>query len=360
MSVRLRMVPVECACAVARRLLVSLLLAAGAPGAAPAQQPQPDGASPDLLAELKGYPHRILVETKREGNWELYRLDADGSRPANLTNTPDVDEVYPKASPDGARICFEADEGAGESRARNLYVMNADGGGRRKIADNAREPCWTADGKQVAFLKGEFEKYSLVDFATRGIFVYDLASGTTREHPNPRIKHLYTLNASADGKWYIAVVHGGMGFSHNIIALEAGGEGVFDLRLSGCRPDVSPDDRYIAWGHGDYKIGVATLDLQASPPAATRHWDVVTSKEPIETYHADWSPDAHYIAFSLGAKREKKDLHGLLPEFPGVEAPGWNICVADARATNRWVQITFDGQSNKEPDWQKSGPAGSP
>lgn len=324
-----------------------------------AQNQQPDGASPDLLKELKNCPHKILIETKRDGNWEIYRMNADGSDPVNLTRTPDVGDVYPKASPDGSLICFEVDEGKDEQRSRNVYVMNADGSGRKKIADNARDPCWSSDGKQIAFLPGEFPKYSLTDYATRGISIYDLATGQTREHPNKKIKHLYTLNWSADGKWFVAVIHGGMGFSHNIIALEANGDGAFDLHCGGCRPDVSFDQQLITWGNGDFKIGVADLDLSSSPPKTTNHRNAVVSKDPIETYHADWSPDARYIVFSRGAKLDEKNLHGMLPEFPGVEAPGWDICIADAHATNRWVQITFDGKSNKEPDWQYVKSAGT-
>ncbi len=30
-------------------------------------------------------------------------------------------------------------------------------------------------------------------------------------------------------------------------------------------------------------------------------------------------------------------------------AEGWNICVADLNGN--WVQITSDGNHNKEPDW---------
>lgn len=326
---------------------------------AAAPDAQPAGASPDLRTELQACPHRILIETHRDGNWELYRMRADGSEPANLTRTPAIDELYPKASPDGSTICFEADEGAGDGRSRNVYVMKADGSERRKIADNARDPCWSPDGRRIAFLKGEFPRHSLVDYATRGIFVHELASGTTREHPNAKIKHLYTLNAAPDLAWFVAVVHGGMGFSHNILAVQGDGDGLHDLHCGGCRPDITADGRRIAWGNGDFAIGVADLDLNAKPPAAANRRDAVTSAEPIEIYHADWSPDARYLAFSRGPKIDKKSLHGLLPEFPGVEAPGWNICVADARATNRWVQITFDGQSNKEPDWQNGVTAGN-
>jgi hypothetical protein len=35
----------------------------------------------------------------------------------------------------------------------------------------------------------------------------------------------------------------------------------------------------------------------------------------------------------------------------GAKAKGWDIGVADAEATGRWMQITFDGNCNKEPDW---------
>jgi len=319
---------------------------------------QPADASPDLLVELKNYPHKILFETKRDGNGEIYRINADGSNPVNLTQTPDVDELYPKASPDGSLFCCLADEGAGAKRARNLYVMNADGGARKKIADNASDPCWSADGKQIAFLKGEFERYGLMDFETRGIFIYNLASGQTRQHPNKKIKHLYCLNWSADGKWFVAVIHGGLGFGHNIVALEAAGNGIFDLHCYGCRPDVSFDDKLITWNNGDSCLGVADLDLRASPPKTANQRNAIESDGPAEAYHSDWSPGARYLAFSRGVKRETKNLHGQLAAFAGAEAPGWNICVADARATNRWVQLTFDGESNKEPDWQFGKAAG--
>jgi hypothetical protein len=35
----------------------------------------------------------------------------------------------------------------------------------------------------------------------------------------------------------------------------------------------------------------------------------------------------------------------------GADAEGWDLWVADAAATNRLLQITRDGKSNKEPDW---------
>src|ERR1700733_12101657 len=80
---------------------------------------KPAEGSGDLLAELKDYRHKIVYETNRDGNWELYLCTADGSDPVNLTRTPDVDELFPKPSSDGSKICFVADLGKGDARVRN-------------------------------------------------------------------------------------------------------------------------------------------------------------------------------------------------------------------------------------------------
>jgi Tol biopolymer transport system component len=51
-----------------------------------------------------------------------------------------VDELYPKPSPDGTKICFVTDEGQGDDKVRSVYYMNSDGTGRTKVAENGGEP----------------------------------------------------------------------------------------------------------------------------------------------------------------------------------------------------------------------------
>jgi Tol biopolymer transport system component len=307
--------------------------------------------SKELLAELKNYRHKIVYESNRSGNFDLYICNADGTDTKNLTNTKDIDELYPKPSPEGTKICFVADEGQGDAKVRNVYVMNIDGSGRTKIADNGREPCWSPDGSKIAYTKGEFEKFTYKDAATKGLFIYDLKTSKTREHVNKNLIHLYTLNWSPDGKWFVATVHGGLGYRHTILAIEADGDKVYDLKLEGCRPNISPDGKKVCWGHGDYCAGVADLDFSGETPKAINIVNVVESKDPVETYHITWSPDMKYITFTRGPKFMGKNLKGLLPEFPGVEAPGWNVCVADAKQKDRWVALTTDGKSCKQPSW---------
>jgi Tol biopolymer transport system component len=333
-----------------RGAIITAVVAALGFAPAAARSNEPEGSSA-LLAELARYRHKIVYESNREGNFELYLCNADGSGTINLTRTPDRDELYPKPSPDGTRICYVVDTGLGDARVRDIEYMNSDGTGRTRIAGNGREPCWSPDGTRIAYMKGEFEKFTYRDAATKGLFIYDLATGATREHPNHDLRHLYTLNYSADGRWFVATVHGGMGFAHTILAIEAAGDRIVDLKLKGCRPNISPDGTKVCWGHGDFCAGVADLDLTSDQPRATNQQDVVESEDPIETYHVTWSPDMKYLTFTRGPKFKGKSLKGLLPEFPGVEAPGWNVCVADAAARNRWVAITHDGKSCKQPSW---------
>jgi Tol biopolymer transport system component len=301
--------------------------------------------APQLRAELKlnEVPFKIVHETYREDNWELFMIDADGSNPVNLTRTSTIDEMYPHASPDGTKICFVADEGTGEDKVRNVYYMKIDGTGRVKVADNARQPCWSPDGKSIAYLKAEFDRYTIKDYATRELFIYDLATGNHRQHTNKDLHHLYNICWHPDGKWFFATVHGGMGYRHAQLALEANGTKVFDLSpwgVGGCRLDVNPDGNKLTWGRSDEELCVGNLDLTSGTPKVTDVRDVFMCPKGFELYHADWSPDGRYIAFSFGPAAE---------EIVGGRAKGWNICVGDL--TGKWVPVTTDGKDNKEPDW---------
>ncbi len=305
-----------------------------------------------LLGEMKAYPFRIISETYWDGNWELLRVDADGGNPVNLTKTPKLQELYPQVSPDGTKVCFVCDEGEGDALIRNVYFMNIDGSGRTLVARNARQPCWKRDGKTIAYLKGEFEKYCCMDFATKGLFFYDLATGKHREHPNKKLHHLYNPCWSPDGKWFVATVHAGMGFKHAILAIEADGQKVFNLGIHGCRPDFSPDGKHIAWGVSDWVLMAADIDLSGPEPKLSHKRALVKSVKPTKIYHVDWSPDGKYVAFSRGPAKKRL---GHAPEIVSIAAEGWHLCIADAKQASRWVVITSGRKCDKEPDWVPVG-----
>ncbi|MHC4542162.1 MAG: TolB family protein [Planctomycetota bacterium] len=257
--------------------------------------------------DLKAIQFKIIYETYRETdgkeNWELFLIDADGSNATNLTRTADVHEMYPHASPDGTKVCFVVDEGSGRNKIRNVYYMNIDGTGRVKVADNARQPCWSPDGKTIAYVKGEYERYATQGYATKGMFFYDLASGKHQQHPNKDLHHVFNMCWSPDGNWFIAIVRGGMGFDHNIIAFEAHGSAVFDLSkygIDGCRPDLSLNGTKATWGQSDWDLYVADIDLTLSVPRVADIRGVAKCRKGYHVSHTDLSPDSRYIAFGYG------------------------------------------------------------
>jgi len=332
-------------CAVAA-ILATVLVAAPIFGSGSAT------AAAELPKQLRDVPHKIVYESWQKNNWELLMVSADGSESVNLTRTSDQHELYPHVSPDGTKICFVSDEGEGASMIRNVYCMNIDGSDRTLVAKNARQPCWKADGMAIAYLKGESDEFTYTDYATKGIVVYDLATGQHKEHPNKEIHHLYNLCWSADGKWFVATVHAGMGFRHGILAIPVDGMDVYDLALPGCRPDISPDGTKLAWGPSDWALRIGDLDFSGPAPKVTNARDVVTSDKPMKIYHIDWSPCGKYVTYSRGPAAKRM---GRIPEIVGVRALDWDIYVADAAGTNRFQRLTTDGNCNKEPDWLPAG-----
>ena len=66
-----------------------------------------------------------------------------------------------------------------------------------------------------------------------------------------------------------------MGCAHAILAIEAHGQGVYNLGIPGCRPDVSADGKKIAWGADDYILRVADLEVggrEAESDATPATW----------------------------------------------------------------------------------------
>ncbi len=308
-----------------------------------------EAVRPRLMAELKQLPYKIVRESYREKNWDLILTNADGSNPVNLTKTPDIHEMYAKASPDGTKIAFVADQGkSSRSRTRDLYCMNVDGSDKKLICKNARQPCWSPDGKYIAYVKQEFPKWNFSAYATKGMFLYDIETGKHRQHPNDKIEHICAVTwIPPDGKWFLATMHGGMGFSHTSLLLEANGTKVKNYhRMRGCRPDVSLDGKRVAWTLcGDAVIAVRKLDECKDRPKKGERVNAIFNNR-NETYHADWSPDGKYIAFSCGPRGGSQQV--------GQMAKGWDICVAPVwwkGPLNVWAAITTDGCHNKEPDW---------
>jgi hypothetical protein len=309
---------------------------------------------------------KIAYESYVDGNSDIFVMNADGSNPVKLTDTPKEQEHYPQVSPDATKICFVSDVGEGRETVRSLYVMDIDGKNRKKIADHAREPFWSPDGKLIGFLPQEFAKFDVIDFSTKGMKFYDLATGEITPHVNcTNLWHLYNPSWASSGKWIVATVHAGMGFDHAILLIEARGTNIINLKIHGCRPCFSPDAKQVAWGAGDFELAAADIDLDAERPRIGK-WNVrIRDKKPTKIYHIDWSPDGQFLAFSRGPDSggdpTKPGTHQAAAEVHGVYANGWNIAAVkvdraaslhlDQATEADFCLLTTNGFSNKEPAW---------
>ena len=321
-------------------------------------------AEPTLNRRLSESGYHLVYESYVDENWELFVVDAAGLNARNLTQTPDVHELYPQVSPDGQKIAFVVDEGSGRSTVRSVYVMNRDGSGRRKVAGYARQPFWHPNGEVIAYLPQEYKKFNVVDYYTKGIAFFNLKTGETHLHPNEKLHHLYNPSFGPKGRWIVSTVHAGMGFKHAILLIEADGLGVHDLKIPGCRPVFSPDGMKVAWGPGDHELSVAEIDYSKNPPQMkTPRFSIKDEVQKI--YHVDWSPDGSFLSLSRGPNGKgdisKPGTHASACEIVGVHAKGWNLIAVAADRTSdlnlnkaekdAFVTLTNSGASNKESDW---------
>jgi hypothetical protein len=194
---------------------------------------------------------------------------------------------------------------------------------------------------------------------------YDLATGQITPHPNStNLHHLYNPSYASNGKWIVATVHAGMDFDHAILAIEAAGSKIINLKIPGCRPCLSPDGQQIAWGAGDHELVAAPINLDSDTPAVGP-WNVRIRDETNEIYHVDWSPDSRFLSFSRGpASKGDPNKPGTFLsacEIVGVYAAGWDLGVVSAERKGtlnlnsataaEFLRLTTNGCSNKESTW---------
>jgi Tol biopolymer transport system component len=145
--------------------------------------------APPLRLPARG---RIAFQSDRDGSFEIYVSNADGTFISRLTNNPAVD-VFPAWSPDGSRIAFTSDRGG----SPDIYLINPDGTDLVRLTDDLASdalPAWSPDDNRIAFTsnRGGFDEIYVMNADGSGV-------EQLTDYPAPDLFPAW----SPDGEWIV-------------------------------------------------------------------------------------------------------------------------------------------------------------
>ena len=221
-------------------------------------------------AAIPGTNGKIVFTSSRdEGNWNIYKMNPDGSGITRLTDSSDSD-YYASWSPDGTKIAFFRD-----GSTRGLFVMNADGTGITQLTSSVdRDPEWSPDGTKIAVSRLDEGVSKIFVISSDGSGATLLPGNSTRD---------YDPTWSPDGTKIAFVVKSG---DNGVYIMNSDGTGAAKL-ADGEDPEWSPDGNKIAFASGgtirviDASVGGGQIPLTDSA---------------YDSYPS-WSPDGTKIIF---------------------------------------------------------------
>jgi Tol biopolymer transport system component len=231
---------------------------------------------------------KIAFSTDRDGDREVYVMDADGSNPVNLTNDPGSDSVSPNPwSADGSQIVFSSRRAAESPFDDDIYVMDADGANPFRVSADPHIFAWGSWSPHGSTILFQWRR----DGKTADLFTIE-ADGSNLTN---------VTNASTDdmfGEWspdgtriaYTSSVEGNL----EVFVVDADGANPINLtdrRGLDMHPKWSPDGARIAFlsdrGGGDQEIFLMDVDGD----------NVVNlSNTPGLESIIDWTPDGSQVA----------------------------------------------------------------
>jgi len=209
------------------------------------QQRLTNNAAADIHPRLNRGGTRVAFASKRSGSYEIYAVNVNGTGLTRLTYTG-TDNVNPAWSPAGDRIAFQSyRDGQAE-----IYVMNADGSNQTRITANAAydgDPAWSPDGSKIAFVSNR--------------------TGTS---------YIWLMNSNGTELQQFSYY---AQYNQN--------------------PVWSPDGKAIAWDgdfDGDSWQEIMVRWLNSDPALPPTVYDL--NRDKTDAWVGSWSPDGRYIAYT--------------------------------------------------------------
>ena len=284
-----------------------------------------------LLMVVVDAQAQIVFSSNRDGQWELYVMDAEGKNQRRLTNNRNQDR-HPAWSPDGKRIVFTTYRGEQDfvpaTANADIYVIDADGKNQQRLTNDPHsewDPSWSPDGK-IAFTYSNEQNWA---FDPGRIYVIDADGGDQQRLTNDPLPE-WDPSWSPDGK-RIAFTSSGGGRFRRIYVMDADGDNQQRLASNPFSEDWdpawSPDGKRIAFGSWrDGNTDIYVMDADGKNPRRL-------TRNAAPDWGPSWSPDGKRIVFV--SARDKN----------------WDIYVMNAEGP-RWVRrLTKDGSDDMDPAW---------
>jgi Tol biopolymer transport system component len=135
---------------------------------------------------------RLVFMTNRDGNFEIYTMDANGGDWRRITNTPGAD-YGPEWSPDGRHIAYSEDVGGG---TQQVFVVDPDGANRVQLTfgpAGGSSPIWSPDGRRITYVSNQAIRVMNSD----GSSPISLVSNGSEKYPcdwSPRGTHILYMS----------------------------------------------------------------------------------------------------------------------------------------------------------------------
>ncbi|MDO9580477.1 MAG: hypothetical protein Q7J06_07915, partial [Bacteroidales bacterium] len=156
-------------------------------------------------------------------------------------------------------------------------------------------PCWSPNGKKVAFIRGRITKGSFLNYDEAGIYMIDSSGEESEILASSSNKFIYSIAWSPDGKMIAYFTKGKEAPNTcymNIVHLETGTNRIVREFPPEVNENIelawSPDSRKIAFN--GKKIHVINIDDGSIEDIETNLLDVII-------FHIDWSPDGKRFVF---------------------------------------------------------------
>lgn len=258
------------------------------------------GAGP-TTAIVPGTNGRIVFESNRNGDNEIFAMNPDGSAPVNLTLNKDATDVFPSWSNDSSKITFASDRH--ELGNLDVYVMNADGSGVTQLTNSPgedRATSWTSDGAKIVFHSARLRD------ATHAFDIFTMnadGSDETRILTNGSAAYvcgnstdgIIVFNSSGDLTGQNPPVGGVADFEIFTMDMQGGNvQQITDNTVLDSGPKWSPDCSEISYNSLD---SGGSLDVHRVDADGSDDVNLTNAPGVFDAFSA-WSPDGAQVVFS--------------------------------------------------------------